>query len=91
VCFAKVVKRVLYQLSNNLSNNPTKKRVVLQAKILHEVSWHKRRVRYLSCSSSLGWNAFRCGTEVRYIIDYYDGGDVNPNDHKFAIMDVRPG
>jgi cytochrome c heme-lyase len=33
----------------------------------------------------------RCGTEVRYIIDYYDGGDVNPKDHKFAIMDVRPG
>jgi len=33
----------------------------------------------------------RCGREVRYIIDYYDGGDVNPNDHKFAIMDVRPG
>ena len=35
--------------------------------------------------------SFRCGTNVRYIIDYYDGGDVNPNDHKFAIMDVRPG
>jgi cytochrome c heme-lyase len=25
------------------------------------------------------------------VIDYYDGGDVNPNDHKFAVMDVRPG
>ena len=28
--------------------------------------------------------------EVRYVIDYYDGGDVNPADHKFAILDVRP-
>ena len=28
--------------------------------------------------------------EVRYVIDYYDGGDVNPQDHKFAILDVRP-
>lgn len=36
------------------------------------------------------WIIDRCGKEVRYIIDYYDGGDVNPNDHKFAIMDVRP-
>jgi len=36
------------------------------------------------------WIVDRCGTDVRYIIDYYDGGDVNPNDHKFAILDVRP-
>jgi cytochrome c heme-lyase len=36
------------------------------------------------------WIVDRCGRDVRYIIDYYDGGDVNPNDHKFAIMDVRP-
>lgn len=28
--------------------------------------------------------------EVRYVIDYYDGGDVNPQDHKFAVLDVRP-
>ena len=35
------------------------------------------------------WIVDRCGTEVRYVIDYYDGGDVNPNDHKFAILDVR--
>ena len=36
------------------------------------------------------WIVDRCGKEVRYVIDYYDGGDVNPNDHKFAILDVRP-
>jgi len=36
------------------------------------------------------WIIDRCGTDVRYVIDYYDGGDVNPSDHKFAILDVRP-
>ena len=36
------------------------------------------------------WIVDRCGKDVRYIIDYYDGGDVNPNDYKFAILDVRP-
>ncbi|TRY74690.1 hypothetical protein TCAL_08373 [Tigriopus californicus] len=36
------------------------------------------------------WLVDRCGREVRYIIDYYDGGDVSPTDHKFAILDVRP-
>lgn len=36
------------------------------------------------------WIVDRCGQEVRYIIDYYDGGDVSPTDHKFAILDVRP-
>jgi len=36
------------------------------------------------------WIVDRCGREVRYVIDYYDGGDVNPTDHKFAILDVRP-
>lgn len=32
----------------------------------------------------------RCGREVRYIIDYYDGGEVDPQTNKFAILDVRP-
>jgi len=36
------------------------------------------------------WIVDRCGRDVRYVIDYYDGGDVNPSDHKFAILDVRP-
>lgn len=36
------------------------------------------------------WIVDRCGTDVRYVIDYYDGGDINPGDHKFAILDVRP-
>lgn len=36
------------------------------------------------------WLVDRCGRQVRYIIDYYDGGDVTPNDYKFAILDVRP-
>ncbi|XP_016041210.1 holocytochrome c-type synthase isoform X3 [Erinaceus europaeus] len=35
------------------------------------------------------WIINRCGTEVRYVIDYYDGGDVN-KDYQFTILDVRP-
>ena len=31
----------------------------------------------------------RCGKEVRYIIDYYDG-DMEPGSHRFAQLDVRP-
>ncbi|EDL90587.1 holocytochrome c synthetase (predicted), isoform CRA_b [Rattus norvegicus] len=35
------------------------------------------------------WIINRCGTEVRYVIDYYDGGEVN-KDYQFTILDVRP-
>lgn len=35
------------------------------------------------------WIVDRCGTPVRYIIDYYDGGMVDDK-YKFAILDVRP-
>lgn len=35
------------------------------------------------------WIVDRCGKEVRYVIDYYDGGKVN-NKHQFALLDVRP-
>lgn len=35
------------------------------------------------------WIVDRCGKDVRYVIDYYDGGMVD-NDYKFAILDVRP-
>uniref|UniRef100_A0A480YZU5 Holocytochrome c-type synthase n=1 Tax=Sus scrofa TaxID=9823 RepID=A0A480YZU5_PIG len=35
------------------------------------------------------WIVNRCGTEVRYVIDYYDGGAVN-QDYQFTILDVRP-
>ena len=31
----------------------------------------------------------RCGKEVRYIIDYYDG-EMEPGSHRFAQLDVRP-
>jgi cytochrome c heme-lyase len=36
------------------------------------------------------WIVDRCGREVRYVIDYYDVGDVNPQNGKFAVLDVRP-
>uniref|UniRef100_A0A0K8TST9 Holocytochrome c-type synthase n=1 Tax=Tabanus bromius TaxID=304241 RepID=A0A0K8TST9_TABBR len=35
------------------------------------------------------WIIDRCGKDVRYVIDYYDGGIVD-NDYKFALLDVRP-
>ena len=35
------------------------------------------------------WIVDRCGKEVRYVIDYYDGGQVAA-DYKFALLDVRP-
>ncbi len=35
------------------------------------------------------WIVDRNGKEVRYIIDYYDGGKVN-KDYEFALLDVRP-
>lgn len=35
------------------------------------------------------WIVDRCGKDVRYVIDYYDGGMVD-NDYKFALLDVRP-
>lgn len=36
------------------------------------------------------WIVDRCGQEVRYIIDYYDVGEVNTQSGKFAVLDVRP-
>nr|CAX72900.1 putative Cytochrome c-type heme lyase (CCHL) [Schistosoma japonicum] len=35
------------------------------------------------------WVIDRCGKEVRYVIDYYDGGSVDEA-YQFAILDVRP-
>lgn len=35
------------------------------------------------------WVVDRCGKEVRYIIDYYDG-DLQTETGKFALLDVRP-
>ncbi|XP_031617956.1 cytochrome c-type heme lyase [Contarinia nasturtii] len=35
------------------------------------------------------WIVDRCGKDVRYIIDYYDGGATDEN-YKFALLDVRP-
>lgn len=35
------------------------------------------------------WIVDRCGTNVKYVIDYYDGGEVDEK-YKFALLDVRP-
>jgi cytochrome c heme-lyase len=36
------------------------------------------------------WIVDRCGRSVRYVIDYYDGGKVDPKSYQFALLDVRP-
>ncbi|XP_018608809.1 cytochrome c-type heme lyase-like [Scleropages formosus] len=36
------------------------------------------------------WIVDRCGKEVRYVIDYYDGGEVDKHTYQFTILDVRP-
>lgn len=36
------------------------------------------------------WIVDRCGQDVRYVIDYYDGGHLDTKDYRFAILDVRP-
>lgn len=36
------------------------------------------------------WIVDRCGKDVRYIIDYYDGGEVDKTTYEFSILDVRP-
>uniref|UniRef100_A0A1I7T0Q1 Holocytochrome c-type synthase n=1 Tax=Caenorhabditis tropicalis TaxID=1561998 RepID=A0A1I7T0Q1_9PELO len=37
------------------------------------------------------WVVDRCGTkQVQYVIDYYDGGMVDPQSKLFTILDVRP-
>ncbi|XP_056290189.1 holocytochrome c-type synthase [Pseudoliparis swirei] len=35
------------------------------------------------------WVIDRCGREVRYVIDYYDG-EVNKDNYQFSTLDVRP-
>ena len=32
------------------------------------------------------WIVDRCGKQVRYIIDYYDGGNVDPETHEFTLL-----
>lgn len=36
------------------------------------------------------WIVDRCGREVRYVIDYYEGDVVSPDSGRFALLDVRP-
>ncbi|XP_067892951.1 holocytochrome c-type synthase [Heterodontus francisci] len=36
------------------------------------------------------WIVNRCGREVRYVIDYYDGGEVDKSTYQFTALDVRP-
>lgn len=58
-----------------------------------------RKIPYFNVSSCLcsyelpfdrhDWIVDRCGKEVRYVIDYYDG-EINQDTYQFSILDVRP-
>uniref|UniRef100_A0A1A9V3H4 Holocytochrome c-type synthase n=1 Tax=Glossina austeni TaxID=7395 RepID=A0A1A9V3H4_GLOAU len=45
--------------------------------------------RYELPSDRHDWIIDRCGKDIRYVIDYYDGGIVD-KDYRFALLDVRP-
>jgi len=36
------------------------------------------------------WIIDRCGKERTYVIDYYDGGDVDEQTYQFTTLDIRP-
>ncbi|XP_029473418.1 cytochrome c-type heme lyase isoform X3 [Rhinatrema bivittatum] len=53
------------------------------------LKWEALHTKYELPFDRHDWIVDRCGTQVRYVIDYYDGGEVN-KDFQFAILDVRP-
>ena len=55
---------------------------------LKEVTNQNTASSHVTTVFTSDWLA-RCGKEVRYIIDYYDG-DMEPGSHRFAQLDVRP-
>ncbi|KAG9483120.1 hypothetical protein GDO78_009197 [Eleutherodactylus coqui] len=53
------------------------------------LKWEALHANYELPFDRHDWVVNRCGQEVRYIIDYYDGGEVDKN-YQFSILDVRP-
>lgn len=51
------------------------------------MSW---RFRYELPFDRHDWIVDRCGKDVRYVIDYYDGGKVDTSNYQFTLLDVRP-
>lgn len=52
--------------------------------------WHRFSHRYDLPFDRHDWIVDRNGKRVRYVIDYYDGGAVDPKTYQFTILDVRP-
>lgn len=66
---------------------------------MEAIRHNDRALKYIllvsACSYELpfdrhDWIIDRCGRDVRYVIDYYDGGQVDPKSYRFALLDVRP-
>ena len=62
---------------------------VLRCQLLLNCSFTFFNPRYELPFDRHDWVVDRNGKEVRYVIDYYDGGKVN-KDYEFALLDVRP-
>lgn len=63
-------------------------------KLSHYVKMNINQIIIFACRYELpfdrhDWIVDRCGKDVRYIIDYYDGG-VTDEQYRFALLDVRP-
>ncbi|KER21833.1 hypothetical protein T265_09929 [Opisthorchis viverrini] len=56
----------------------------------HEVlKWEALHAKYELPFDRHDWIVDRCGRDVRYVIDYYDGGPVDEHG-RFTLLDVRP-
>ncbi|VDP92281.1 unnamed protein product [Echinostoma caproni] len=53
------------------------------------LKWEALHANYELPFDRHDWIVDRCGRDVRYVIDYYDGGSVNEHG-QFALLDVRP-
>ncbi|XP_043081530.1 holocytochrome c-type synthase isoform X2 [Puntigrus tetrazona] len=53
------------------------------------LKWEAMHARYELPYDRHDWIVDRCGKEVRYVIDYYDG-DIDKDTYRFSILDVRP-
>ncbi|TSK34834.1 Phosphatidylinositol 4-phosphate 5-kinase type-1 alpha [Bagarius yarrelli] len=53
------------------------------------LKWEALHARYELPFDRHDWIVDRCGKEVRYVIDYYEG-DLDKNTYQFSILDVRP-
>ncbi|GCB78493.1 hypothetical protein scyTo_0021208, partial [Scyliorhinus torazame] len=54
------------------------------------LKWEALHAKYELPFDRHDWIVNRCGREVRYVIDYYDGGEIDKSTYQFTALDVRP-